>query len=768
MQHILMTTRQKKVSLKELDHRQVYVGSSFAVNMQSHRGTNEGMLLSSVVQRLKGKIFYLDIGIRKHVIDLSKDILDLGGRVESFLHKGVHFVITDSRDALKEEKPVSTTGGLEEKSEGTQLLSKLQQSGHSNKKQQPVVYGSRGKVLLEKAIQNNIQLQRRNALTNAQTWGAKILWLDEAFSYLKKLKLEQITAMSSRPTVETLKLPYIKIEDLSRKYKPLYEVFATPAAVSLLEEERVSSLHEKNTRVFKKGERKMAAKNISPVKFPEWKVYSRLLKKSKISYCECCLEVFTSLDEHLHSEKHRAFARDSSNYSMVDKLVAEMHPNFDLNLFQQSDATLIKQQSPLPLPDVSELEIQTDEETELAVQALCAQSSSFSITATNTASLEVLSANLKTPSTAQIQPFTSEMDYRTQDSQLRALSPMMPVLHIEPQARDSLQPQPETRDSSTGLSIPFPLSEQYSEPPDLSSLHIMEPHSSYSELPTLSPHPVENGPSCELDTSKVMSRFLTAVAEHLHEFLNMSETNVEGEEMQQEEFNELQSSNSEYSLPPPCTFPGTKPKKRYQATCCEHDCIKKKKMAACGHSSSMIGHIPEGQIYFDSCKGDQTPHQIVQLGVTSDVNTLCSQQTCTTNPPDSPQLHKQTDSNPHHLPHWLSSKATLSDSQGFAKDNSKGVFKPNFTSICVEEALIPDPGALASSDSDWDRGLLSKMNLASAAVPAMALQNSEVNQELLHRTCKWVDDASYESRLQSILRQETSTVSSSREEKAPL
>lgn len=93
-------------------------------------------------------------------------------------------------------------------------------------------------------------------------------------------------------------------------------------------------------------------------------------RKKDLSYCECCHQPFTNLDEveifkyyitffcfalivwllltyvtllasqHLQSDQHRAFVLDLSNYSVVDQLVAEMHPGFDPNPPEQSEETL--------------------------------------------------------------------------------------------------------------------------------------------------------------------------------------------------------------------------------------------------------------------------------------------------------------------------------------------------------------------------------------------------------------------------------------------
>ncbi|KAM6896877.1 protein DBF4 homolog B-like [Xenentodon cancila] len=137
--------------------------------------------LSCGEKKLEGKTFYLDNVKKRSTALLLEAISLLGGRVESFLHKDVSFVVTGSQECLKEK--CVTQGNAKRTSEGAQLLTKQQESGVSNEKHHPRVprsmaCGSRGKALLEKAIRNNERLQGSSVLSNAQSWGVKILYVD--------------------------------------------------------------------------------------------------------------------------------------------------------------------------------------------------------------------------------------------------------------------------------------------------------------------------------------------------------------------------------------------------------------------------------------------------------------------------------------------------------------------------------------------------------------------------------------------------------------
>ncbi|XP_037546828.1 protein DBF4 homolog A [Nematolebias whitei] len=155
--------------------------------MQSPQYSKERGLLGRLCvgeKKLEGKIFYLDNVKKRSTILLLEVISLLGGRIESFLHKDVNFVVTGSQDVLKEETClVVAKGDAKGTSEGTQESKRKQESDPRNDKQRPgtprpMACGSRGKALLEKAIGNKERLQRSSLLSNARSWGVKILHAD--------------------------------------------------------------------------------------------------------------------------------------------------------------------------------------------------------------------------------------------------------------------------------------------------------------------------------------------------------------------------------------------------------------------------------------------------------------------------------------------------------------------------------------------------------------------------------------------------------------
>ncbi|XP_035687326.1 protein DBF4 homolog A-like [Branchiostoma floridae] len=106
------------------------------------------------------------------------------------------------------------------------------------------------------------------------------------------------------PQTRTLKSPFVKVEDLSGKYRPLYKEFTNREWSTCTS---LSFLHgnDKNP-------------NRSTCK----KTGNTVTRKCP-SYCECCNEQYYDLTFHLNSEKHRAFVNNQDNYKTLDEHINE-------------------------------------------------------------------------------------------------------------------------------------------------------------------------------------------------------------------------------------------------------------------------------------------------------------------------------------------------------------------------------------------------------------------------------------------------------------
>ncbi|TDG97972.1 hypothetical protein EPR50_G00213620 [Perca flavescens] len=798
--------------------------------MQHQQYAEEQGLLGSLCpgqKRLEGKTFYLDSVKKRPTALLLETVSLLGGRVESFLHKDVSFVVTGSPEGLKGQKRTDTKAETQGMSEEAQRPVMQRESVLSSDKRRPgtprpMPCGSRGKALLEKAIRNNERLQGSSVLANAQSWGVKILYVEDVILYLKQLTRESFSAIHKRPErtctkqqsphvikAAALRSPYLKIEDMSRRYKPLH--IQSMTFPPLWYTGRFSPFEspppprfEKQTEEKKKVESSIKDKSQTPLwcNPSPWRP-----RKKDLSYCECCHQPFTNLEEHLQSDQHRAFVLDPSNYSVMDQLVAEMIPGFNPNPAQLSEETLNRPPTPLP---VCELEPLTDAETEHAVQALQRRGSSFNINISSPIG-GPLSSGPASPSPgvqfpvpnppatppADIQPFTTNTDCQLPDSHPHALSPAMPVSDVEPQAYNSASQQPDTQHLSPCPDNPCLSPDPYSLPPVLSPqvpypFHIVEPHCPYSEPPVLSPQPytaeeaVEGHP-CEMDTAESVSQsvpnhistalfpsvVLTNTAKGSNHKSLLGFSGITCSTKNGLECAKLLSRRSR-SLPrQSATAPN--PKKRCRSASPEHSRSKRRRITVkCGYSSSWTeqGHLsvkpeshilakPEGSLLFDKVSSTSA---LEKLGSKQTFTTFCvpTVQNFTWAPIQVDILGHGSTSVADHPSRPLSSKAKICDPPlQFPNDKSHSAFfsqdsqcsLSHSTSVCIESALIPDIATLSpsSSDSDWDCGLLSRLGPTSAPPLLPTEQSCELDKELLHMPCTWMHDTSYESRLHTVL-----------------
>ncbi|XP_040033324.2 uncharacterized protein dbf4b [Gasterosteus aculeatus] len=787
--------------------------------MQHQQYAEERGLLGALCpgeKKLEGKTFYLDSLKKRSTALLLEAVSLLGGRVESFLHKDVCFIVTGSREAPKEQKRTDTKAERKGTSEEAQRPIMQRESVLSSDKRRPATprptpCGSRGKALLEKAIRNNERLQGTSVLDNARSWGVKILYVDDVLLYLKQLTRQSVCGVLKRPEktsskqqgfhvvkAAALRSPFLKIEDISRKYRPLHlqsMIFPTlwysgrfspfESPPPLFEKQ-----DESKTREKKKVESSLQDKSPTTLCCDPSPLRPR---KKEVSFCECCHQPFTRLEEHLQSDQHRAFVLDASNYSVLDDLVAEMLPCFAPHSAQPPDETLYRRPTPLP---VCELEPLTDAEAEHAVRALRGRGSSFHSHPSSPArgprpSPEVSFPIADSPPTqpADLQPFS--------DLHPRTSSPVMPVLHIEPQAH-----------SSASL---CPSADPYSLPPVLSpqvpyTSCIMEPHCPYSEPPVLSPQQCTAEEAvgihvCEMDPGESVSRCVpvhfsttrvSSVALTYSEGVRGSDQGSAlglGENMCSPGGLACATKLSRRSRSLPrqtAATPNTK--KRCRSASPEESRSKRRRFTAeFGYRGSWIeqGLTPaepqsdlakhEGCLLFDkvSCQIKESSPK-PKVSSTCTVKTLDSQPTFTMFFVPTGQSFTEASRQTGLLgPGWtsvadrpskpLSSGAKTSPPLQFLRDGPPSAFSSqdsqhlsapsHSTSVCIESALIPDLGSLplSSSDSDWDCGLLSRLGASRGPPPPPAEQSRELNKDLLRRPCAWMRDTSYESRLHTVL-----------------
>ncbi|NXE32620.1 DBF4A protein, partial [Ptilorrhoa leucosticta] len=294
---------------------------------------------------LTGKVFYLDIPSNVISEKLGKDLKELGGRVESFLSKDINYLVTNKKEAkfapaLGQISPVPSPESAPNGGNGSPHPSN-QKDRHdgSSFKIVDTVRMSRGKSLVEKAIKEQDLIPSGSILSNALSWGVKILHVDDVKNCIeqkrRELYLIKRAGSSSKDVVSAsaiyknavsgrLKSPFIRVEDRSRQYRPFYLQllsfpflnYCVPKPYSPFEVDKKYPSGQKQTQSKQRNKINSDKDCGMPAQFPQ-------KDKKKRGYCECCGKKYEDLQTHLESERHRNFAQ-STQYKVVDDIISKL------------------------------------------------------------------------------------------------------------------------------------------------------------------------------------------------------------------------------------------------------------------------------------------------------------------------------------------------------------------------------------------------------------------------------------------------------------
>ncbi|XP_028933949.1 protein DBF4 homolog A isoform X2 [Ornithorhynchus anatinus] len=286
---------------------------------------------------LWGKVFYLDLPSILTAEKLEMDLKELGGRVEEFLSRDISYLISSKKEAKFAQMfgRISPVPSPESAYTGGNSSPDPSYDGNSVKTLDAVCV-SRGKLLVEKAIKEQDFITPNSILSNALSWGVKILHLDDIKCYIEQKKKElclikkssssvreEDRLLGNRKTKRRLKKPFVKVEDVKRHYRPFYLQLADTPLLNYSTSKPCSPFDaDKTTCVQKPTQAKLRNRAdgglLAPVPLKE---------KKKKGYCECCLQKYEDLQTHLVSEQHRKFAQ-STRYQVVDDIISKLVYDF--------------------------------------------------------------------------------------------------------------------------------------------------------------------------------------------------------------------------------------------------------------------------------------------------------------------------------------------------------------------------------------------------------------------------------------------------------
>ncbi|XP_019485899.1 PREDICTED: protein DBF4 homolog A isoform X1 [Hipposideros armiger] len=289
---------------------------------------------------LWGKVFYIDLPSVSISEKLQKDIKDLGGRVEEFLSKDISYLISNKKEA----KFAQTFGRISpapspESPYNAETTSPHPSHDGSSFKSPDSVCLSRGKLLVEKAIKDHDFIPSNSILSNALSWGVKILHIDDIRHYIEQKKNELYLLKKSSTSVRDvgkrvgigtqkartgrLKKPFVKVEDASQIYRPFYLQLTNMPLINYSIEKPSSPFDvDKPPSIQKQTQVKLRIRTDDD-KCGGFPIQLQLKEKKKKGYCECCLQKYEDLETHLSTEQHRNFAQ-SNYYQVVDDIVSKL------------------------------------------------------------------------------------------------------------------------------------------------------------------------------------------------------------------------------------------------------------------------------------------------------------------------------------------------------------------------------------------------------------------------------------------------------------
>uniref|UniRef100_A0A668RZD4 Protein DBF4 homolog A n=1 Tax=Oreochromis aureus TaxID=47969 RepID=A0A668RZD4_OREAU len=283
------------------------------------------------VKPFAGKVFYLDLPSNRAAETLESDIKQLGGTVEKFFSKDIKYLVSNKREAryvncLRQDSPVPSPDSGP--SSPYPCSNPHRPGSHGDIKsrsqgQTDTFVTSRGKSLVERVVKEQERIQVNKILSNALEWGVKILYVDDLRAYVHKkkkiIKSWYSSCFANKRSMFCIPggrigKPFIKVEDSSRHYRPIYLTMSDMPEFNLKTTAPCSPFcpEEKDPPANKQRGQRYGAKN---------------REKKRGGYCECCMIKYNQLTMHLQSESHRAFSK-SDEYLLVDRLISTLNHNF--------------------------------------------------------------------------------------------------------------------------------------------------------------------------------------------------------------------------------------------------------------------------------------------------------------------------------------------------------------------------------------------------------------------------------------------------------
>eukprot|EP00731_Ephydatia_muelleri_P032935 Em0024g479a len=268
-------------------------------------------------QRFKGKTFYLDLPRYAKVEELKEELIQRGATLEEFFHREVKYLVTQRNKRKEEGGGKSDPSTLSPATPGTTRSVQISPfswmdspgSVDSISGKKLATYETRAQKMMRMAQEKQkCGGGKMDIVTSAQQWGCKVIPLEALLKELKRLKPLPRKIKGTSIKVRSLRLPFLKVEDKSLKYRPLvYEMTSWP--LPLVPSNPTMGPYD-SLKPNKREEKGPQSHGEEP-------------QEGKPGYCEPCAVRYQSLCMHLQNVQHKSYAQNPKNFVNLDYLISQ-------------------------------------------------------------------------------------------------------------------------------------------------------------------------------------------------------------------------------------------------------------------------------------------------------------------------------------------------------------------------------------------------------------------------------------------------------------
>ncbi|KAI6648447.1 DNA repair protein RAD50-like [Oopsacas minuta] len=346
-------------------------------------------------------VFYIHCPGYPKENSLRREIIKFGGKVENFLSKDVHVLITnqpgnDRRDSSTPLSPLSAC---------TSSSRMWADSPRSTDKPSTAIV-TRGKALALQAAKMQCN-GSTDVVENSRRLGVRVWSLEAALRAVKRAKRQE-NRRADRPDLlhgtKRLKAPFLKVDDTSNRFKPLFVQFDSWPVMEFLEKLSLDPGFEHGkliapsnpTLTHSSGQLSTSKRRVQPLvtlqrlnklqmnpllntqptqvlidKSPirirkheestrippainhEQKASTKKQQTERRGYCEACLIRYSCLQEHRQSSSHQEFISNPEKFCKLDRVISEFLPIQQVVKNFSSIASLLSQTVSQIVEDIS-------------------------------------------------------------------------------------------------------------------------------------------------------------------------------------------------------------------------------------------------------------------------------------------------------------------------------------------------------------------------------------------------------------------------------